>query len=45
MLEGMAAASTHLPPGYTVTINEGYNPGGHVKNSDHHLKGIGGVDF
>jgi hypothetical protein len=36
--EIMAAAATHLPPGYTMGINEGYNPHGHAPGSQHHSR-------
>jgi hypothetical protein len=43
--EIMAAAATHLPPGYKVQVNEGYNPFGHVARSQHHIKGRGALDL
>ncbi len=36
--EIMAAAATHLPPGYTMRVNEGYNPHGHAPGSQHHSR-------
>jgi hypothetical protein len=43
--EIMGAAASHLPPGYKVTVNEGYNPYGHVSASQHHIKGRGALDL
>jgi len=40
----VAAGARHLPEGYKATINEGYNPGGHVGKSQHHIKGRGALD-
>lgn len=34
--EIMAAAATHLPEGYTMRVNEGYNAHGHAPRSQHH---------
>jgi hypothetical protein len=42
--EILGAAGAHLPPGYRATINEGYNPRGHVDASQHHIKGRGALD-
>jgi hypothetical protein len=42
--EILGAAGAHLPPGYQATINEGYNPHGHVGHSQHHVKGRGALD-
>lgn len=43
--EIMAAAATHLPPGYSVGVNEGFNAGGHVGHSQHHIAGRGALDL
>jgi hypothetical protein len=43
--EILAAGAAHLPPGYRVVVNEGYNPGGHVSASQHHVKGSGALDI
>lgn len=43
--EIMAAAASHLPPGYKVTVNEGYNPRGHTALSQHHIKGKAALDL
>jgi hypothetical protein len=44
LLEIVEAGAGHLPPGYHARINEGYNPGGHVGNSQHHIRGKGAID-
>jgi hypothetical protein len=41
----MSAAATHLPPGYKVTVNEGYNASGHFAGSAHHIRGQGALDL
>lgn len=43
--EIVAAAASHLPPGYKVSVNEGYNPAGHTSASQHHIKGKGALDM
>ncbi len=40
----LSAGASHLPAGYRVTINEGYNAAGHAKNSQHHIAGSGALD-
>ncbi len=45
LVEIMAAAAQHLPAGYRVTVNEGYNPAGHVPKSQHHQAGKGALDL
>lgn len=42
--EIIAAGATHLPDGYRVVVHEGYNPNGHVANSQHHIPGKGALD-
>lgn len=42
--EILAAGQTHLPPGYTMRVNEGYNPNGHAPGSQHHIRGKGALD-
>jgi hypothetical protein len=37
--------ATYLPDGYSVKVNEGYNPNGHVANSQHHIEGAGALDI
>ena len=44
LLESVSAGATHLPPGYKVTVNEGYNPYGHAPLSQHHILGKGALD-
>ena len=44
LLDSVTRAATHLPAGYKVTVNEGYNPSGHVTASQHHIKGQGALD-
>lgn len=41
----MNQAATHLPVGYQVQINEGYNPAGHAEFSQHHVAGSGALDI
>ncbi len=45
LLDSLKHAAAHLPPGYTASINEGYNPNGHAPNSQHHIKGKGAIDL
>lgn len=40
----LGGAQRYLPKGYTATVNEGYNPHGHVGASQHHVKGSGALD-
>lgn len=42
--EIMSAAATHLPPGYRMGVNEGYNAHGHAAHSQHHVRGRGALD-
>lgn len=42
--EVVAAGASHLPAGYKVSVNEGYNPNGHVPGSQHHIRGKGALD-
>ncbi len=42
--EIMSAGATHLPTGYTIGINEGYNAHGHAAHSQHHIAGRGALD-
>lgn len=44
LVEIVSAGAQSLPPGYTVTINEGYNKYGHTSGSQHHVKGKGALD-
>lgn len=44
LIEIVSAGAAHLPSGYRVTINEGYNPAGHVPASQHHIYGRGAID-
>lgn len=37
--------AAYLPDGYSVKVNEGYNPNGHVANSMHHVEGSGALDI
>ncbi|WP_316159634.1 transglycosylase SLT domain-containing protein [Bradyrhizobium sp. SZCCHNRI3042] len=41
----VANGATYLPDGYSVKVNEGYNPNGHAPNSQHHIEGSGALDI
>jgi hypothetical protein len=41
----IAKAGEGLPEGYRATVNEGYNPAGHVAQSQHHIAGSGALDM
>jgi hypothetical protein len=41
----VANGASYLPDGYSVKVNEGYNPSGHVANSQHHIEGAGALDI
>ncbi len=44
LVEILSAAAASMPSGYQVTVSEGYNPAGHVANSQHHIAGRGALD-
>jgi GH24 family phage-related lysozyme (muramidase) len=45
LVDVMNAGAAHLPQGYSVQINEGFNSGGHVNASQHHVAGSGAPDL
>jgi hypothetical protein len=45
LLDVVSAGATHLGPGYSVQVNEGYDASGHVVMSQHHVQGKGAIDI
>lgn len=44
LVQAVKQGASALPPGYTVEVNEGFNPNGHVAGSQHHIPGMGALD-
>lgn len=44
LIEVVSVGASHLPDGYRVTINEGYNASGHTSKSQHKVSGRGAID-